>query len=929
MNSTPVNFESLLNAAASQVPLIDKSDLSALSTINAILESLAAAEGVPKAMATQASRAAGLAQHIIMAETEFDSGCKKLCECIDKMQKSIREMAAITPPEPSVQPNEQKHGMDIPAAGRGDESSEAQSDLKELLVKFASTQQPVLEDFEAYILEYEKGDPQAKGAIKRVLHTWKGEFGVLDLSEYSKFIHGVEDMLEKDSLDADALFRLKDLLSSKLAALATGGKALLTESEIKSFCETSAGSSACPKGNEASALPTENQAQSTKGAPSSITTTLPQQLPNVEAANPVGHVEEPAENRSTQQSSVSNARRTSSQDIQACDASLMGDFINESRDHMHTAETLLLELETDPNNKENLNSIFRAWHTVKGVAGFLGLKEIASLAHKMESQMDLARKGELVLGAGPIDVFLEGNDCLKALIAAIEPAMKGDQFVIPESYAACINKLSTTLTNDAPAATTPSGSAEKKVGEILIESGKASAEEVQAALQKQSRGDPRKIGEILLSEAAIPARAVGGALAAQTTARQMKNVEETIRVPVNRIDQLVDSIGEAVIAQSMVNAAPLLMSVADQALITKIAHANTIMRQIQELAMSLRMVSVKSTFQKMARLARDLSKKCDRDLDFVTEGDDTELDKSVVENIGDPLIHMIRNSIDHGIEPREERARSGKPLKATVRLRAFHRAGSIFIEVMDDGKGLDKEAIYKKAVSKGLCKEGANLTDEEIFQFIFLPGFSTAKVVTDVSGRGVGMDVVRRNIEALRGSCEISSTPGKGTTFSIRLPLTLAIVDGMVVRAGNDKYIIPTLAILESLKATAEQVQTVLGRGKMISVRGELIILVHLAALLNRGKPEWDLTNGIVMIVEDMMGKKIGLFLNEIVGQQQVVIKSLGDRMHDIPGVTGGAIMSDGTVSLILDVGGIVKLSGESQRGGVSTNPGEELQSAA
>jgi two-component system chemotaxis sensor kinase CheA len=924
------DYEMLLNAAAAQVPLIDKSDLSPLTTISSILESVATAEGAPKAFSTQAGRAAALAQHIIMAETDFESGCKKLSDCIDKLQKSIREMldAAAVLATTDTNPTHPGRQPVLPPEGQGD--------LKELLVKFASTQQSVLEDFEAYILEYEKGDPQAKGAIKRVLHTWKGEFGVLDLSEYSKFIHGVEDMLEKDSLDADALFRLKDLLSSKLAALATGGKAPLTEPEIKSFCETSAGSSACPKGNEASALPTGNQAQNTAGAPSSISTTLPQQLSNVEAANPVGHVEEPAENRSTQQSSVPNARRTSSQDIQACDASLMGDFINESRDHMHTAETLLLELETDPNNKENLNSIFRAWHTVKGVAGFLGLKEIASLAHKMESQMDLARKGELVLGAGPIDVFLEGNDCLKALVAAIEPALKGDLYAIPESYGACINKLSSTLTNEIPSgagatssAAAAVGSAEKRVGEILVESGKASAEEVQAALQKQSSGDPRKIGEILLSEAAVPARAVGGALAAQTTARQMKNVEETIRVPVNRIDQLVDSIGEAVIAQSMVNAAPLLMSVADQALATKIAHANTIMRQIQELAMSLRMVSVKSTFQKMARLARDLSKKCDRDLDFVTEGEDTELDKSVVENIGDPLIHMIRNSIDHGIEQRDERAKSGKPLKATVKLKAFHRAGSIFIEVMDDGKGLDKEAIYNKAVSKGLCKDGANLSDQEIFQFIFLPGFSTAKVVTDVSGRGVGMDVVRRNIEALRGSCEISSTPGKGTTFSIRLPLTLAIVDGMVVRASNDKYIIPTLAILESLKATADQVKTVLGRGRMISVRGELIILVHLAALLNRGKPEWDLANGIVMIVEDMMGKKIGLFLNEIVGQQQVVIKSLGDRMHDIPGVTGGAIMSDGTVSLILDVGGIVKLSGESQKGSVSTNPREELQSAA
>jgi two-component system chemotaxis sensor kinase CheA len=337
------------------------------------------------------------------------------------------------------------------------------------------------------------------------------------------------------------------------------------------------------------------------------------------------------------------------------------------------------------------------------------------------------------------------------------------------------------------------------------------------------------------------------------------------------------------------------------------------------------MVSIKSTFQKMARLARDLSKKCNRDIEFITEGEDTELDKSVVENIGDPLIHMIRNSIDHGIEPPEERATTGKPLRALVKLRAFHRAGSIFIEVIDDGRGLNREAILAKAVSKGLCKPDANLSDQEVYQFIFLPGFSTAKVVTDVSGRGVGMDVVRRNIEALRGSVEITSTPGKGTTFSIRLPLTLAIVDGMVVSSGTDRYIIPTLAIIESIKAKKELISSVLGSGKLIKVREELIPLVHLGGVLRRSGEKWDIAGGIVMIVEDMLGKKIGLFLDEIMGQQQVVIKSLGNGMGDIPGVTGAAIMSDGTVCLILDVGGVVKLAGENNRNGKTEAVAEEM----
>lgn len=904
MNNPFEQVEKILNEIASKVPLIDKSDLSPLMSIVSGLLALEAVRETPPALITQAKRASALAQNIILGETDFTSGCSKLGACIEKMQKAVSDSSKDGAKSES-NAREQKRpvatvdadaAIPLDGGAAGPATQAVPDDMKELMIKFASSQQSVLEDFEAYILEFEKGDPQAKAAIKRVLHSWKGEFGVLDLSEYSKFIHHVEELIEQNSFATDNMFRLKDLLSAKLAALAAGTVAPIYNSEMESVCE----SSCAPVVSAASATPAAAK---------------PEEAPALPAV-PAKASTEP------------QVPATTAQDILNCDASLLNDFITESRDHLHAAETVLLELETDPGNKENLNTIFRAWHTIKGVAGFLGLKEVATLAHKMESQMDLARKGELALGPGPIDAFLESNDCLKGLVNAVETAMKGEAFAIPENYAAILDRLVRGLANDSVAPVAPAS--DKKVGEILVDSGKASPAEVQNALQKQAGGDTRKLGEILLDESAVGARAVGGALAAQTAARQTKSiVEETIRVPVNRIDQLVDSIGEAVIAQSMVNASPLLATVADQALATKIAHANSIMRQIQELAMSLRMVSIKATFQKMARLARDLSKKCNRDIDFVTEGEDTELDKSVVENIGDPLIHMIRNSIDHGIEAREDRAKTGKPEKALVKLRAFHRAGSIFIEVIDDGKGLDKDAIFAKAVAKGLCKPDANLSDQEIFQFIFLPGFSTAKVVTDVSGRGVGMDVVRRNIEALRGSVEISSTPGKGTTFSIRLPLTLAIVDGMVVRCATDKYIIPTLAILESIKATTELISTIMGKGRLITVRTELIPLVHLGAVLGRTDESWDIANGIVMIVEDMLGKKLGLFLDEIIGQQQVVIKSLGDGMHDIPGVTGGAIMSDGTVSLILDVGGIVKLAGEGPRGGASVKPAEELLSAA
>lgn len=601
---------------------------------------------------------------------------------------------------------------------------------------------------------------------------------------------------------------------------------------------------------------------------------------------------------------------TTTEEIRANDGSLIADFIAEGREHLHRAEIMLLSLEGDPGNKDVLDTIFRSWHSLKGLAGFLNVREIALLAHLMENRMDLARKGVILIDPVIVDCLLAANDCLKSLIDAVETAFTGEPYSIPGTFEAardCMTDSSAKKTENA----TELLPTDKKIGEILVDAGFATEKDVLAALVKQEQGDERKLGEILMSDKEVTARELGSALAAQNTGRKSVTAEETIRVPVNRIDLLVDAIGEAIIAQSLVNMHHVVTGAGDQQLHTNVGHANTILRQIQQLSMSLRMVSVKATFQKMARLARDLAKKCNRDIDFITEGEDTELDKSVVENISDPLVHMIRNAIDHGIEPQEDRIAKGKPIKATVRLAAFHRAGAIYIEITDDGRGLDKDKIFSKAVSRNLCKPDASLTEQEIFQFIFLPGFSTAQQVTDISGRGVGMDVVRRNIEQLRGSVEISSTVDKGTTFTIKLPLTLAVVDGMVVIGGDERFIIPTLSIIESVQSSGATVGSIGGKGRMVGIRGEYIPLVNLKELLGGMKSTTVVENPVYMIIEDMLGRKIGLELDRIAGQQQVVIKSLGEGIGDVPGVTGGAILSDGTVCLILDAGGIIKLAGE------------------
>jgi two-component system chemotaxis sensor kinase CheA len=317
----------------------------------------------------------------------------------------------------------------------------------------------------------------------------------------------------------------------------------------------------------------------------------------------------------------------------------------------------------------------------------------------------------------------------------------------------------------------------------------------------------------------------------------------------------------------------------------------------------------------MARLVRDLGKKANKPVEFVMAGEDTELDKTVVDRIGDPLVHMIRNAVDHGLEADpEDRKRAGKPETGRVELRAYHKGGNIYIEVEDDGRGLDREAILAKARERGVVDDSDVLSDREIFNLIFEPGFSTAKKVTDVSGRGVGMDVVRRNIEALRGQVEIRSEPGKGSVFIIRLPLTLAIIDGMVIRVGLERYIIPTLSVVMSIRPDKKDLSTVLQRGEMLALQGSLIPLFRLGRLFSVDGAEQDPTKSLVIIVEDD-GERTGLVTDELLGQQQIVIKTLGETMRGIPGVSGGAIMPDGQVGLILDVGGLVKLANAKSNG--------------
>lgn len=557
------------------------------------------------------------------------------------------------------------------------------------------------------------------------------------------------------------------------------------------------------------------------------------------------------------------------------DAPLVVDFITEAAEHIETAESALLELENHPEDNELINKIFRGFHTIKGMAGFLNLTEIGSLAHSAENLLDLARKGKLVLAAENSDMVFASVDMLKRMLAGLKKCVE----------------------SGAPVAT------QDQLG-ALLETLKAAAEGRTPAVsvcRPQTKEDDEKLDGILEDKAETKKAASSGG-AGHATA------EEKIKVSTTRLDNLINMTGELVIAQLMVSEEINTGAASVHELARKVAHQGKIVRELQELSMSMRMVPVQGVFQKMSRLARDLSRKGDKRVDFVTIGEETELDRTVVDKIADPLVHMVRNSLDHGIEPSEVRVQAGKDPTGHVELRAFHQAGNIVIEIEDDGKGLDKDRILKKAIDQGVVEPGQELPDEEVFKLIFHPGLSTAEKITSVSGRGVGMDVVKKNIESLRGKIEISSTPGKGTTFTIRLPLTLAVIDGQVVSIGDQRYIIPINAIIRSLRPTAQQISSVQGRGEMVLERGELIPLVRLYRLLGAVPTEEDPTKALVVVVEED-GKKCCLLVDDLLAQQQVVIKNLGDALGRVQGVSGGAIMGDGRVCLILDIPGLVALA--------------------
>lgn len=549
-------------------------------------------------------------------------------------------------------------------------------------------------------------------------------------------------------------------------------------------------------------------------------------------------------------------------------------FIIETKELLEKLDNDLIELEKRPDDTELLNAIFRYVHTIKGTSSFIGFEQMSELTHKFEDILNKLRKGELKVRPDIMDVMLEAFDLMKILLSKLEA--KDLSPIEIENVVAKFEKISR--------------------GEII---GDEESSEIKI------EQDLSENNEKLTEEQSTSQKA------------QTKVIDKTIRIDVERLDELMNLVGELVLGRNRLS--QIISNVVERfegetlarELIDTVSQVDYLTSELQNVVMRARMLPIAKVFSKFPRLVRDLSREMNKEVELFIYGEDTEVDKSVIEYIHDPLVHIIRNAIDHGIEPPEERKKLGKPEKGKVILKAEHEGNYIVISVEDDGRGIDPEKIRKKAIEKKLVteQEAMSISDKDILNFIFIPGFSTASKVTNVSGRGVGLDVVKANITKLNGMIDVQSTPGHGTKFILKLPLTLAIIQGLLVNVCDEIFIIPLSSVIEVVRIKQDQIHRIKNK-EMIRLRDSVLPLVRLEKIFNL-KANGDEKKYLYIVVIGLAEKKLGVVVDGLIGQKEVVIKSLGSYLNNTKGIAGATILGDGTVRMIIDVAQIFKMSAE------------------
>ncbi len=646
---------------------------------------------------------------------------------------------------------------------------------------------------------------------------------------------------------------------------------------------------------------------------------------------------------------------------------IVNDFIQEALELLESLNENFIELEKQPDNKDILNTIFRAAHTIKGSAGFLGFQNIIELAHSAENILNKLRQGEMVLTAEMTDYLLKTMDTLKAMIITIsETGTEGNPPIDNTELIKKLNKMSEgsdVETHESegeeidPACSEEqharladdSGSCKKKaknLGDILLEDNLISKEELEQIYkekEEEERGtkgseekpkaepvdvEPPPVADTSLSvESDSPSTEANEEECRNEPSPALKPLpvhmseikETTVRVGIERLDNVMNLVGELVLARNrLFNISSKLESkYADDDLSSVLAQVvaslNLVTTDLQLAVMKTRMQPVKKVFSKFPRMVRDLSRELGKDIDLQIFGEETELDKSVIEEIGDPLVHLIRNSVDHGIEDKEDRIKNGKPGRGTIKLAAEHEGNYIIISVTDDGGGIDADIIKRKAVEKGVIDEktAMNLSDKDALNLIFTPGFSTKDEATEISGRGVGMDVVKTNIQKLNGIIEIESKPGRGSDIILKLPLTVAIIQTLIVGVEGQVFAIPLNSIVETLRIKESTIQTI-DKHEVINLRESVLSLLRLGNEFeiyeNTDRSSSSYTDKeIYVVVVALAEKKVGIAVDNLYGQEEVVIKSLGDYELGYKGISGATITGDGKVVLIIDVASMIE----------------------
>jgi two-component system, chemotaxis family, sensor kinase CheA len=768
------------------------------------------------------------------------------------------------------------------------------SEQGEFIQAFVDEGREMLENVEPLLIELESSsgsssvvDSEVLNTIFRLFHSLKGAAGFLHLNTVAKVTHEAETLLDMfrkgtailNSGHIDLLNRTTDFMGkmmnsieNKLDDSGFDDEAVLIVKDLNLTIKLLSGE--------------------TVEAPAPAPPVAPQERIEEAAEEPFS-VETPATEETDKMQLVVTPE-------------MAKQFVTEAEELLEKAETAIINLEKEPDNKDFISEAFRSIHSFKGNSGFFGYSDLENISHKAENVLDILRDCSTGDGDEALTLILQVIDFLRGGISDIyagkDPVIPGTQGLIAllESAAANLGK--------SAKATKPGPSKANK--EISEESKPAKPAGGVPTISLPAIDTAPSTGS---SNAATGVSAADDDhKAADRKVQESKNTQrQSIRVDVEKLDILMDLVGELVIAEAMVAQNPDIkgLGIPLDRFEKSIMHLDKITRDLQSVSTSIRMIPLSGTFRKMIRLVRDLGQKSGKKVSLEIIGEETEVDKTVIEQINDPLVHIIRNSIDHGLEMPDDRLAKGKPALGNVTLEAKYVGGEVWILIRDDGAGLNREKILSKARERGLIdNDGSEMKNEDVFMLIFQPGFSTADKITDVSGRGVGMDVVRRNIEGIHGKVEVRSEKDRGTMVILRIPLTLAIIDGMIVQAGGNLYTIPVISIKESFKIKQSSVTRTMDGMEIVNIRGQLLPVIRVHELFNISHDRADLESGTIIVAENEE-KSVCLFIDEVINQQQIVVKGLSNYIGNIKGVSGCTILGDGDISLILDIAGIIDLA--------------------